>query len=213
MIARARAAPDLGRFLVGRIFYSDAATTMLAFMSIYVTKEVGFSETGAQIVLIAGILGGFAGAFYWGPVVDRLGPKRALNRVLALWVVLFAAIVAIAYLGLPGWLFWPLAPFAGVALSGLSVADRPYMLRLTPPRHLGQLYVLYAMVGRFAAILGPLVWATIVDVLGWGRPAAIVSLLVMVLVSIVLLRPVRDTPRDWLADAAVPRSELAGPPA
>jgi len=203
MVARARATPDLGRFLVGRVFYSDAATTMLAFMSIYVTKQVGFSETGAQIVLVAGILGGLVGAFLWGPAVDRVGPKRTLNRVLALWVALFSAVVAIAYLHLPGALFWLVAPLAGVALSGLSVADRPYMLHLTPPRHLGQLYVLYAMVGRFAAVLGPLLWAVIVDALGWGRPAAIVSLLVMVVISLVVLRPVRDATGRWAADDAL----------
>jgi len=65
------------------------------------------------------------------------------------------------------------------------------MLRLSPPQLLGQFYGLYAMVGRFAAITGPLLWALIVDWLGWGRPAAVLSLLGMVAVGYLVLRPVR----------------------
>ena len=44
------------------------------------------------------------------------------------------------------------------------------MLQLSPPRYLGQFYGLYAMVGRFAAIIGPLLWSVVVDGLGLGRP-------------------------------------------
>ena len=136
--------------------------------------------------------------------MDRIGPRRTLLRLLGLWVVVFAVIPAIAYLDLPRGLFWGVAPLAGFALGGGWAADRPLMLRLAPPRHLGQFYGLYAMSGRFAALLGPLAWAAIVDWLGWGRPAAVVSLLGMVLLAVVVLRPLDDTPRAWPSDDLVP---------
>jgi UMF1 family MFS transporter len=110
-----------------------------------------------------------------------------------------AATAAIAYLDLGRGFFWAVAPVAGVALGGTWAADRPLMLRLSPPRYLGQFYGLYAMVGRFAAILGPLLWTVIVDGFGWGRPAAVLSLLVMVVISAVILVPVDDAPRQWQA--------------
>jgi UMF1 family MFS transporter len=53
---RARRYPRLTRFLAGRLFYTDAANTMIATMGIYATKEVGFSDAEVQVVLAAGIV-------------------------------------------------------------------------------------------------------------------------------------------------------------
>ena len=63
------------------------------------------------------------------------------------------------------------------------------------------------MVGRFAAILGPILWGVIVDSLGWGRPAAILSLFVLMVIAFIILRPVTDTPREWREDELVPLKE------
>ncbi len=203
-LRRLRAYPELRRFLIGRVFYADAANTLIAFMGIYVTEELGFSDAQARVVLLVGIVAALAGGLTWGGVVDRIGPRRALFRVLALWAAVFGLAAAIAYLELPGWLFWGVAPLAGVALGGTWTADRPFMLRLSPPRHLGQFYGLYAMAGRFAAILGPLLWAAIVEGLDWGRPAAVLSLLVMVALAYAILRPVSDARHTWAAEELVP---------
>lgn len=35
----------LGRFLVGRVFYTDAANTVIIFLGIYTTQEIGFDDT------------------------------------------------------------------------------------------------------------------------------------------------------------------------
>lgn len=187
----------LGRFLLGRIFYADAANTMIATMGIYATKEIGFSDSEVQLVLLAGILGAIPGGILWGRLVDRIAPKRTLMLVLALWALVMAATAVTAYFDLARAYFWAVAPVAGLALGGTWAADRPFMLRLSPPRYLGQFYGIYAMVGRFAAILGPLLWTLIVDGLGWGRPAAVLSLLVMVMISAVIIAPVNDAPRSW----------------
>jgi UMF1 family MFS transporter len=195
-----RSAPGLGRYLVGRIFYTDAGNTAVAFMGVYAAKELGFSDLQTQLVLLAGIVAGPVGALTGGRWVDRLGPRRTLHRMLALWaaVLLLAAIVPAA--GLPTGLFWLVAPLVGVALGGTSATDRTYLLRLAPPGALGQCYGLYATVGRFAAITGPLLWAAVVDWVGWGRPAAVASLAGMVIIGAAILRPVTDRPRTWGAE-------------
>jgi len=196
-LVRVKQYPGLGRFLVGRIFYADAANTLIAFMGIYVSMEVGFGETETQLLLLSGIAAGVVGGFSWGPIVDRLGPKRTLDVILGLWLVVFGMVAAIGALDLPGWLFWIAGPLAGLALGGTWTADRPLMLQLAPPRYLGQFYGLYAMVGRFAAITGPLLWSLVVDGLGLGRPAAVMTLAVWIVVSAVILRGVPNTPTVW----------------
>jgi MFS transporter, UMF1 family len=194
---RVRAYPRLVRFLSGRFFYTDAANTMIAVMGLYATQEVGFSDAGAQTVLVGGILASVAGGFTWGPLVDRHGPRWVLLRVLGLWFVTLTLTALVAYLDLPKASFWGIGALAGFALAGLWSADRPLMLRLSPPRYLGAFYGVYAMVGRFAAIIGPLLWTLVVDLLGLGRPAAVLSLLGMMVVAFVIIRPLNDARTVW----------------
>lgn len=193
--------PDLIRFLIGRVFYTDAINTVIAFMGIYVTNEVGFSTQDSQLVLLLAIVFAVVGGFIWGGVVDRIGPRRTLHIVLWMWMGIFVLTAAIGYLNVPGIFFWPVPCLAGIALGGTWTADRPYMLRLTPPDRIGEFYGLYGMVGRFSAITGPFTWALIVDILDLGRPFAITTLLVGVVIAYIILRPVSDARRVWDSDA------------
>jgi len=199
-VPHAREFPGLLRFLIGRFFYTDPANTVIVFMGIYVTNEVGFTATQAQILLLVSIVAAVIGGFVWGVVVDRIGPKRSLNLVLVLWMVAMAGAIAVAVLDLPSTVFWIVGCLAGITLGGTWAADRPYMLRLAPPKYLGEFYGLYSMVGRFASIIGPFMWGIVVDTLGWGRPAAVASLLMLIIISYVILQGVDDQPRDWPAE-------------
>jgi UMF1 family MFS transporter len=78
------------------------------------------------------------------------------------------------------------------------------MLRLTPPDRIGEFYGLYGMVGRFSAIIGPLLWAgsvRIVQGMGYGvlqaQGVGLLVLLALMFISRAILRSVDDSPRDW----------------
>ena len=94
---------------------------------------------------------------------------------------------------------------AGFAMGGVWAADRPFMLRLTPPARIGEFYGLYGMVGRFSNITGPAIWALVtaltIDLLGLeprvGQGIGVLVLLTLVITSYVILRPVSDQPRAW----------------
>lgn len=203
-VAHAREFPGLLRFLVGRVFYTDPVNTVIIFMGVYVTNEVGFTTTEAQVLLLVAIAAAVLGAFAWGVVVDRIGPKRSLNAVLTMWLATFAMAIAIAVLSLPKALFWAVGVLAGIALGGTWASDRPWMLILSPPRYLGEFYGLYSMVGRFASIVGPFMWGLVVDTLGWGRPAAVGLLLLLTLVALIILQGVDDRPRAWPPELQLP---------
>lgn len=201
--------PGLARFLVGRVFYTDAINTVIAYMGLYtvnVALATGLSaeqgRTQAQLVLLAAITCSVVGGLIWGITVDRIGPKRALNIVLWMWMAVFTIAAAIGLFAWPiAWLY-VVASMAGVALGGVFSVDRPYMLGLTPPGRIGEFYGLYGMVGRFSAITGPLLWATIlhvaVDSFGLqpltGQAMAILSLLAMTIVGYLILQPI-DSPK------------------
>jgi UMF1 family MFS transporter len=206
--------PGLLRFLVGRVFYTDAVNTVIAFMSLYTTNvaiatglEADAGRQQAGYIMLSAITFAVAGGFAWGWVVDRIGPKRTLDVVLLLWMAIFATAAAIGFLHLPLAFLYVVAALAGLGLGGTWSADRPYMLRLTPPDRVGEFYGLYGMVGRFSAITGPALWASttwlVVERGGaselTGQAWAILTLLAMIVASVVILRPVTDDKRDWNA--------------
>lgn len=204
--------PGLARFLIGRVFYTDAINTVISFMTLFtvnVAMANGHNRAAAgkqaQFIMLAAITCAVAGGFVWGRLTDRLGPKRALTLVLWCWMAVFALAAATGILTLPLAAMYVVACSAGFSLGGIWAADRPYMLRLTPPGRVGEFYGLYGMVGRFSAITGPFLWAAIlhiaVEQLGMaplrGQGVAVLSLLGMTLVGYLILRSVSDAPRDW----------------
>jgi UMF1 family MFS transporter len=211
-IRSGRQYPGLVRFLVGRIFYTDPINTVISIMMLYtinvaehtgLTKEQG--EGTGKLIMMTAISFAVVGGFVWGWIVDRIGPKRTLNYVLYLWVGVFILAAAVGILGLPLFTLYIVACSAGIALGGVWAADRPYMLRLTPPARIGEFYGLYGMVGRFSAITGPLIWAIVtsltINVFGLasnvGQGIGVLVLLALIVVSYVILKPVSDEPRDW----------------
>ncbi|MBT8337795.1 MAG: MFS transporter, partial [Gemmatimonadetes bacterium] len=188
--------PGLARFLVGRVFYADAANTVIIMLVFYLRGDLGMSTGTTDLLMMVAITGAVAGGLLTGRIVDRIGPKRTLMGVLGLWVVGLSAAIAVSVLDLPAALFWAIAPLIGVALGGTWTADRPWMLDLSPPDRVGEFYGLYGLVGRFAAVLGPALWALIADTLGFGRPAALASLIVLIGIAAWILSGVPDRPRE-----------------
>ncbi len=204
--------PGLIRFLVGRVFYTDAINTVISIMVLYtinVAEQTGLTyaqgERAAQLIMMTAITFAVVGGFAWGWLVDRLGPKRTLDAVLFMWMGVFLLAAAVGILGLPLLTLYVVACSAGIALGGVWAADRPYMLRLTPPARIGEFYGLYGMVGRFSAITGPLIWAgvTWLTIKRFHRPPhvgegiGVLVLLSLIGISYVILRPVSDAARDW----------------
>jgi UMF1 family MFS transporter len=201
--------PGLIRFLVGRVFYTDAINTVISIMALYTVNvalasglDTEEGERMAQFIMLSAISFAVIGGFVWGRLVDRIGPKRTLDIVLWLWVATFLAAAATGIFALPWQLLFLIASMAGVGLGGIWSADRPYMLRLTPPDRIGEFYGLYGMVGRFSAITGPVIWAAVTAItngyLGMrpsrGQGIGVLVLLALVLVSRWILKPVGDTP-------------------
>jgi UMF1 family MFS transporter len=209
-IKEGREYPGLIRFLVGRVFYTDAINTVIGYMSLYAIHTsiaAGMSETEAgefkNLVMLVAISCAVVAGLLWGRANDRLGPKRALNLVLGLLMfsLLFAA--AQGGLGLPAGLFYIVGSLIGICMAGIWSVDRPYMLRLTPPHRVGEFYGLYGMVGRFSAITGPAIWAVttwlLVERMGLavvqGEAIAILLMLGFVIISYVILQKVSDRAR------------------
>lgn len=199
-------------FLVGRFFYTDAINTLIGgFLAIYVIDELGLDRSFFMTLLAVAIGGAILGGIGSGPIIERLGPLRVLRVVLVMWIVAIGFGISASVTGVTG-LAWVIGPVGGLALGATWSADRVVMVRVSPPRHLGEFYGLYATVGRFATIAGPLVWALVVDLAGLPRSFAMGALGLFIVVGWAVLGKVDDRVRQWSADDRLAISETRDVP-
>ena len=215
-IEHARRVPGLGRFLLGRFFYSDAVNTVIVVMSVVTTEALGVSDRDANTILLGLTIVAIAMSFVWGAMCDRLGPKRTLIIVLGSWavgLVIGGIAIGLGPSGLPPFLV--AGAILGSGLGGVTVADRVLMLRISPPERVGEFFGLYGLVGKGSQVIGTLLYGLIlfifVDRLGIGAyQVAVLSLLVTMLIGVWLVWPVRD---DWAGSADVVPERVVPVPA
>ncbi|TAK00716.1 MAG: MFS transporter [Chloroflexota bacterium] len=213
-VEHARGVPGLGRFLLGRFFYSDAVNTVIVVMSVVTVRAMGMTTTVANLVLLGLTVVAVVASFGWGRLVDSWGPKRTLMAVLWSWAIgLVIGGVSIGIAGPIGiGLFLVAGAILGSGLGGVQVADRVFMLRLSPPARLGEFFGLYGLVGKGSQVIGQLLYGLILlltfDTLGNAAyQVAVLSLLVTMLIGAWLIRPVSDS---WTGSGEV--DDRATPP-
>lgn len=194
---RAATYDGIVRFLIGRFLYTDAINTLIGgFLAIFVIQELDFSDDEVQLLLgiaiVAAIFGGIAG----GWLTDRYGPRRVLFGALYVWIATMVGGIVAATTGQPA-LAWAIGPIGGLALGSTWASDRVFMARISPPRYLGEFYGLYATVGRFATVLGPLMWGIIVNRLNLPRVVAMAALVGFIVAGRLVLGGVGDQIREW----------------
>ena len=202
----ARRHRGLVRFVVATYFYQDALGTAISFMALYAVSVLGLPAGGEIRLFVTLTVPAIVGAYAAGWACDRFGPRRTLQVVLGGWI---AGLVVIALAPtLPA--FWAGGFLVGFAFGGIWSAERPLLLTLVPDAEAGRFFGLLALSARAAAIVGPLIWAAIVD--GLAAPLgknvayriAVASLAVLMGVALWLLRGVPDAVAQTPASHRIP---------
>ena len=184
------------RFLVGRFFYADAINTLISgLLAVYLVEEVGLTPADSQSILALAIVVSIIGGYIFGKAADLYGPRKLILISITCWMIsLSLAIIATEFNQL--WLIYVTGVLGGFNIGGIFAVDRVFMTRLSPEKHLGEFYGLYSTVGRFATILGPILWGLIVNSLGLGRNVAMGSLILLLAISYYIIHGVSDSVRN-----------------
>lgn len=160
-LAHARRFPGLFRFLIADFIYENAIAAVIGFMTVYGSKVAGFTDDTLQSFFIFSTVFAVVAGFLFGPVVDKIGPKKSVVGTLVLWLVTFP-LVAIARS--PA-LFNIIGPLAGIGLAAVWTSSRTYLVALAPIEKSGEFFGLYALSGKSASVVGVLVWTLVLQLM------------------------------------------------
>jgi len=155
-----RSLPMAFVFLLAYWFYIDGVDTIVR-MAVDYGLSLGFAAENLLVALLITQLVGFPAALAFGRIGDRIGAKRAIWLALVVYVV----VVFWAWRMSASWEFYGIAVVIGLVQGGIQAMSRALYARLIPPQHAGRLFGLYNMMGKFAAVVGPLLvgWVTLVS--------------------------------------------------
>ncbi len=138
-------------FLAAYWFYIDGVDTIIR-MAVDYGMSIGFESNSLIIALLITQFVGFPAAI----IFARLGEKWGVRK--AIYLAIFAYIIITFYgvLMTKEIEFYGLAIAIGLVQGGIQALSRSYFSRLIPKGQEGEFYGFYNMLGKFAAILGPL---------------------------------------------------------
>jgi len=162
-------------FFVGVLFAFDVVETVVINMTLYCKEVANLSEIEGfdfsptymgkvlvhiripqiDLFLMTSIVFAILGALIIGHISDKTNHYKTLMAVLVLWMIT----LVLAMFSVHRALFWITGPLFGIGFGGLRTVGRAYLLEICHPEERGQMFAIYGLVGRGAAVLGPLVWA------------------------------------------------------
>ncbi|MFQ5443376.1 MAG: MFS transporter [Nitrospinales bacterium] len=187
---------NLLHFILIHFLILDVVNTVIAFMSVYANKVIGFNDSQITTFLISSTTAAMVGAFIIGWLVKHKGAIWSYWLVLGLW----ATALLIGVTSQTEAMFWVVGPLAGMGMGGVWVVSRALLVELSPPEKIGEFFGLYGLAGKMASIFGPLLWGSIVYLLETTQTfkyrAALFSLFLITLITCFLFRSfVRHLPK------------------
>lgn len=168
-------------FLLGYWCYIDGVDTIVR-MAVDYGLSLGFSSNSLIVALLITQFVGFPAAVAFGYLGNRIGPKNGIFIAIAVYciIVIFASRMTIEAE------FFGLAIAIGLVQGGIQSLSRSLYARIIPADKSAEFFGFYNMLGKFAAVLGPILvgWVGMVT----GEPRyGILTLLVLFLPGAFLL--------------------------
>jgi UMF1 family MFS transporter len=197
---------DLGRyrnlllFLVAFWLYNDGISTIMDMATIYGQEVFGARGMDSTTHLIAALLlvqfVGVPFAFLFGWLAKKIGTKRSVHISL-IWYTL---ICVGGFFMREIWHFYALAIAVAFVQGGSQALSRSLYGAMTPKAKAAEFFGFYNIMGKFSAILGPLLFAVVGRLFGESR-YSIISLIVFFIIGIVLLMRVDEQEGIRVAEA------------
>jgi UMF1 family MFS transporter len=137
-------------FLVAYWFYIDGVHTIVR-MAVDYGLSIGFPRQSLITALLLVQFVGFPASLAFGRLADRSGVKAGIFVALGVYLVITVWAARMS----SSWEFYLLAGGIGLVQGGVNALSRSCYARLIPEKSAAQFYGFYNALGRFSAVLGP----------------------------------------------------------
>jgi UMF1 family MFS transporter len=162
-------------FLAAYWLYIDGVNTVIK-MAVDYGLSLGFDSSDLVAALLLTQFVAFPSALAFGWIGQKLGPRRGIFIALTV----YAGATCYAYFIESARDFYTLAVVIGLVQGGVQSLSRSYYGRLVPEGKSSEFFGFYNMMGKFAAILGPLLTGSVAYVTGDSRLGILSILLLFV---------------------------------
>jgi UMF1 family MFS transporter len=173
-------------FLLAYWCYIDGVDTIVR-MAVDYGLSLGFDSNSLIVALLITQFIGFPAAIAFGHLGKRIGARRGIYLAIAVYVL----IVVWASQMQSQVEFYGLAIAIGLVQGGIQSLSRSFYARLIPPEKSAEFFGFYNMLGKFAAVLGPVMVGWVGALSGSPR-VGILTLLILFFIGAVLLSRVPE---------------------
>lgn len=173
-------------FLVAYWCYIDGVDTIIRMATDYGTA-LGFSSSSLIVALLITQFVAFPSALLYSFFGHKIGIKKALLVAIAG----YAVIACFGFFMTNETQFYILAVCIGLFQGGIQALSRSFYSRLIPEAQSSQFYGFFNMLGKFAAIIGPLLIGVVSLITGQQR-YGILSLIILFVAGGILLSKVDE---------------------
>lgn len=183
--------PETIKFLLAYFLYNDGIQTVISVAATFAVAPIlrggiGLDQSTLTIVILMIQFMAFFGALLWGRIAGWVGAKRSIIISLVIW----AAVVIYAYVGLQGEgrvvEFFILGACIAVVLGGSQAISRSLFAQIIPAGKQAEYYSFYEVSERGTSWIGPLLFGLMNQMFGSLRPA-ILSLIFFFIAGLVML--------------------------
>ena len=128
------------------------------------------------------------GAFLFGFAQDRFGSVNSLVAALLIWILA----IAVALQASSEADIWITGNMIGLAMGATQAGGRALIGQLTPVSHNGEIFGLWGLANRTAAILGPISYGVINRLSGGDHQLSLISTLVFFVLGLLVLLTVKE---------------------
>jgi len=176
--------PDLLRFLAAFLLYNDGIQTIIVVSALFGSEELGLSQGEILACFLMIQFLAMPGTLLCERAALRIGALRTVQLAL----LLFLLITLFAFVMQSAWQFWLLAVLVALVLGGAQALSRSLFAGLVPLARSSEFFGFFAISNKFAAILGPFLFALINHLTGSTRQAILVLALFFILGLVLLAR-------------------------
>ncbi len=169
--------------LIAFLVYNDGIGTIIRMATIF-GREIGIGTESLLAAVLVAQLVGIPFAFLFGSLAGRIGPKRAILLGLSVYI----GISVYGYTLHTGRQFFLLAVLVGTVQGGTQALSRSLFASLIPRHKSSEFFGFYAVLEKFAGILGPLLFAVTTSLTGSSRNAILSVILFFVAGALLLTR-------------------------